>query len=403
MRTQRVNLLLCVGLMVMSMSKDLSTTFRSAKPPESPRGVPLTWIDNAMSRKAVCNDGSPSGYYFAPGSGVGATAWVIHLQGGGFCFDFDSCQRREQRPTQETAMSSNDWPPETTGSGNGLMSADPSENPDFYQANRVYIRYCSSDLFSGATDPYAGNPWYFRGRTILRAVLEDLSDPALTPAPNLSAATEVVFSGGSAGGIAIFPNLDWLANYVSMTLGPAEVYGLSDAGWLVDIPPFNPDQLSFAEQLQPAYNFWLAANNIDDGCAAANAGQEWRCYIGQYAYPFITTPLAVYNSQYDADGLIKLGLTYPYDSAEMAYRQVYQAALVASFQQNAITPVFSPISEEHAIAVHPPFTGLAVVGRTLKSVLGDWIFDRPGLQTVIEYRSYLPWVSRFSQQSLISP
>jgi hypothetical protein len=389
--------------MSVAPSTPLATFGIPVERPASPDGVPLTWIDNALARKAVCNDGTPAGYYLAPGSGAGATTWLIHLQGGGFCYDFDSCQRREQNPTQETSMSSSAWPLETVGNGNGLMSADPVENPDFNTANRVYIRYCSSDVFSGATDPYSGNPWYFRGRTILQAILDDLSNPALTPTPNLGAATTVILSGGSAGGIAVFPNLDWVANYLLTRLGVSNVYGLSDAGWLMDIPPYDSDLPRFDEQLQPAYAYWQAPGNLDAGCAVANVSQEWRCYIGQYAYPFIATPLFVYNSQYDADGLIKLGLTYPYDSGEMAYRQVYQAALVASLTQGSITPVFSPISEEHAIAIHPPFSDLAVVNNTLQSMLGAWVFDRPGSLTTIEYRSYLPGVNRFSQQLLISP
>lgn len=390
-----------VGLMVISSPKAPTILPPSAKRSESPMGVPLTWIDNALARKAVCNDGTPSGYYFAPGSGVGAMTWIIHLQGGGFCYDLDSCQRREQNPTQETSMSSSAWPTETASQGNGLMSADPQDNPDFYNANRVYIRYCSSDVFSGATDPYSGNPWYFRGRTILQSVLEDLSNPVLTPAPNLSAATTVILSGGSAGGIAVFPNLDWVADYLLTQFGVTEVYGLSDAGWLMDIPPYDSDLPRFEEQLQPAYAYWQVTGNIDVGCATANVSQEWRCYIGQYAYAFITTPLFVYNSQYDADGLIKLGVTYPYDSGEMAYRQIYQAALVESLTQGSITPVFSPISEEHAIAIHPPFTEINVANNTLQSMLGAWIFDRPGSLTTIEYRFQLPWLSQFSQQTLI--
>lgn len=389
------------GLMVFASPSILAKPTALVKQAESPSGVPVTWIDNAIGRKAVCNDGTPSGYYFAPGSDAGASTWIIHLQGGGFCYDFDSCRRREQNPTQDTSMSSSVWPTETVGNGHGLMAADPLENPDFYTANRVYVRYCSSDIFSGATDPYPGQPWSFRGRTILQSVLEDLSDPALTAAPNLSEATTVLLSGGSAGGIALFPNLDWVADYLRTRFSITQVYGLSDAGWLVDIPPYDLSIPRFEDQLRLGYAYWRAPGNINPRCAAANVSQEWRCYIGQYTYSFVMTPLFVYNSQYDADGLIKLGVTYPYDSGEMAYRQVYQAALVESLIQGSIAPVFSPVSEEHAIAIHPPFNDLTVAGHTLQSMLGAWVYDRPGSRTTIEYRTHLPWVSRFSQPTLI--
>lgn len=34
-----------------------------------------------VDRDAVCNDGSPAGYYFAPGSGDGVNLWLIYLEG----------------------------------------------------------------------------------------------------------------------------------------------------------------------------------------------------------------------------------------------------------------------------------------------------------------------------------
>lgn len=356
----------------------------------APTSVSLTWINNAIGRQAVCNDGTPAGYYFAPGTGVGATVWIIHLQGGGFCYDLLSCQRRAQSLNAQTIMSSNGWPTVSVGSGNGLMSSDPLENPDFYNANRVYVRYCSSDVFSGATNPYPGNPWHFRGRTILRAVLDDLGNSALTPAPNLSAATTVLLSGGSAGGVAIFPNLDWVAEYLANQFGIHDVRGLSDAGWIVDIAPYDSNLPRFEEQAQSGYAYWRALGRIDHDCETAHAGQEWRCYIGQYVYPYLNTPLFIYNSQQDADSLVKMGVTYPYDAAELAYRQVYQTALVESLEPEFITPVFSPISEKHAIAIHPSFTELAVVSQTMQLMLGAWVFDRPGPTKVIEYQIHLP-------------
>ena len=34
-----------------------------------------------VDRDAVCNDGSPAGYYYAPGSGDGVNLWLIYLEG----------------------------------------------------------------------------------------------------------------------------------------------------------------------------------------------------------------------------------------------------------------------------------------------------------------------------------
>jgi len=46
----------------------------------------LVLFANATDRLAICNDGTPSGYYIhlAPGS----TRWLIYLQGGGLVLCF---------------------------------------------------------------------------------------------------------------------------------------------------------------------------------------------------------------------------------------------------------------------------------------------------------------------------
>jgi hypothetical protein len=35
---------------------------------------------NQTDPDAVCNDGSPAGYYIAPGSGSGANLWLVYLE-----------------------------------------------------------------------------------------------------------------------------------------------------------------------------------------------------------------------------------------------------------------------------------------------------------------------------------
>ena len=39
----------------------------------------VEWLDDIDSN-AVCNDGSPAAYYFAPGSGDGANTWLVFLE-----------------------------------------------------------------------------------------------------------------------------------------------------------------------------------------------------------------------------------------------------------------------------------------------------------------------------------
>ena len=63
----------------------------------------LTSFQNYDS-SAVCVDGSASGYYWKPSSTIVSSrrgntpspsnVWIVHLQGGGWCYDEASCKRR---------------------------------------------------------------------------------------------------------------------------------------------------------------------------------------------------------------------------------------------------------------------------------------------------------------------
>lgn len=50
-----------------------------------------------VDQLAVCNDGSPAAYYFAPGSGDGANTWLVYLEGAMFCWVRHELLRRRQR------------------------------------------------------------------------------------------------------------------------------------------------------------------------------------------------------------------------------------------------------------------------------------------------------------------
>jgi hypothetical protein len=58
---------------------------------------------------AVCNDGSRGGYYFSPSAVGGANdTFIIHLPGGGQCYDEESCRARWEY--KQTSMTSSLFP-----------------------------------------------------------------------------------------------------------------------------------------------------------------------------------------------------------------------------------------------------------------------------------------------------
>ena len=61
---------------------------------------------SGVDPRAVCVDGSPAAYYFAPGASTGASTWIVHLEGGGWCYDDVSCAKRCPEDTSAPLCSS---------------------------------------------------------------------------------------------------------------------------------------------------------------------------------------------------------------------------------------------------------------------------------------------------------
>ena len=233
----------------------------------------MTWIPihDAEGRAAVCNDGSPAGYYLRRGTGDGLGRWVILLAGGTICATPEMCDALWERAPSLMSSTLNG----PTRGGGGLFDVDPERNPDFYNANHVWIPYCSSDYWSGdqaASDMTGG--WHFRGTRILMATLDDLADPALTPAPNLYHADEALLVGNSAGGVGLLSHLDRMAE----ALPCVQVRGFNDAGWGVNFETFRPNQLPIDLAATYAQGVW-------NGQVDPEQGNQYKC-IWRESYQF---------------------------------------------------------------------------------------------------------------------
>ena len=90
----------------------------------------------------MCLDESPTGYYLRKGSGEGASKWILHLEGGGWCNDTQTCYNR----SFTYLGSSKSWP--KTAALPGFLSDNSTVNPDFYNWNIVYVMYCDGASFA---------------------------------------------------------------------------------------------------------------------------------------------------------------------------------------------------------------------------------------------------------------
>lgn len=269
-------------------------------------------IPQAVADKfgAKCLDGSPPTYDVSLNKT--SSQWVLFLEGGGWCYGNTTAAATTSCAERAGAT----WPPQSGDSDSpvvtaqvgggadigGIMSSDPAINPDFFTWNKVFMHYCDGSSFGGGrADPIAvtkkggepGDLW-LRGRNNFDALVSYISTTL-----GMDNATDVILSGGSAGGLAVFYNLDHFA-----TLLPPSVrlVGFPDAGFFMDVKGETSGEYDYRQMFQGADPVWnvTGSGGTNLKCLAANAGEKWKCLMAQYIAPHLETPIFVMNSDYDA-------------------------------------------------------------------------------------------------------
>jgi hypothetical protein len=315
-------------------------------------------LNTARFPNAVCNDGTPGVFYYAPATRVEDQGkWMIFLQGGGGCTSGQDCAQRWCSIDTNYGMdkmTSSLTKPSIRGAG--FMAPDSRNR--FRTWNRVLIFYCSSDQWGGAkastvtaTAPDGAAVEYsiqFRGSNIVDAVLDTLrnatapgrrravrhsfdSAPEATssPWPDLDDATDVIFAGSSGGGGGVKNNGD-RAGIRLRAANPGLDYRI-----LIDAAT-NPDtsQMSYAGTTYcaadpagctfesftrgryEAIDVALYGNRGDDSCMAYHAGREpgseWICSDKMHvALHHLTSPFFLHQDLIDpqvSDGFVESGL-----------------------------------------------------------------------------------------------
>ncbi len=173
-----------------------------------------------------CRDGSTTGI------GVrllpDAKAVMIYLQGGGACYDAQSCAQNKNAPIAGENFSQEKFETwvDTLGDQGVFNTTNPS-NP-VSRWNHVYIPYCTGDLHGGAKTnasvPGVTETQQFVGYRNLQNNLKVL-------APFFRNAEDIALMGASAGGFGV------LVNYPQVV----EAFGGRSVAALVDSAPVIPE------------------------------------------------------------------------------------------------------------------------------------------------------------------
>jgi hypothetical protein len=353
------------------------------------------YVSLAASPHAACNDGTPAVFLFRPGFGAAASRWVIYLDGGGECHDQDSCLARQLEDPEYISSA-----PYLTGGKTltplaGILSPDPAQNPDFYDANLVQLDYCSSDDWMGEqTGNTALKPsqirasdnvsnWYFDGHGIVQGVIA-----LLQQSYGLNNATDVLLAGGSAGAEGVFMN----ANFVSGLLPlQTRFAALPDSGYsLSAYPDYDPATggdapLPTNEQAgeMKGQSLWASIGDFDCASASNGAGNGYNNLACDY--PDVLSqnatyqiPLFIRSSYQDETILSTYNVTEPITAAEAPYVINFDNAMAQSLAStNLWLSVFGLNNTTHTMIKNSAFTDQSFTfadnkPSTLAAAVGTW-------------------------------
>lgn len=251
-------------------------------------------VQNAVKAGAVCLDGSAPAYYHRPGSGNSEKLWIIHFNGGAWCFDAKACFERSR-----SSLGSTKKLPPSPPIIQGINSPDPSVNPDFYDWNLVWVVYCDGASFTGNRErpliSDSGETIYLRGKRVLNAIVNDLLYNR-----DFKLAKAIILTGSSAGSMTAMFQADFIASKFPKTI-PVRV--LSDAGFFIDTAPIGGKNLGSI--FKRVYELQNSSAGLNQDCVR-DIGMEdgWECFLPAKTMKYVKTPTFILNSAYDIWALI---------------------------------------------------------------------------------------------------
>ena len=259
--------------------------------------MPIIELDDSYNAK--CLDGSNYRFNFVQGKGEGKNKFLFYLEGGGWCGQ-ETLGDNFVESCFERAKSS-------LGSSIGffgslvisrlirLLSSKEKYNPNFYNWNKIFVRYCDGSSFmSDRIYEKNGSIIYMKGKNNLLGVMNYLKINN-----NFTEADSVILSGFSAGSFATLI----YANYIdSLTTKKNNTFVISDSGFFYDL---DDKVLKINKLVQKAYEYSTNHTEIvklfNYYCDKQYIEKEpWKCMSGEYFVFNIKVPLLSFQNVYDS-------------------------------------------------------------------------------------------------------
>lgn len=294
-----------------------------------------------------------SRYYIRHGSN--SDHWVVYLEGGGYCWDGNSCAARFRR--RPGLMSSTRWP--RSRRAPAVLSHDPSINPLWHASNHVLLPYCSSDLWAGTRTKKDNGSFAFAGRVIVRTVLSQLLRSGLSG--------RLLLVGSSAGGAGVMLHAD-SARRMLRKHG-VKVAAIADSGWFLDRPQLKSRHAASTDTVaRLGHALWHGSP--PGSCVREHKEKPWLCYFGYRLYPHIRTPLFVFQYLFDTAQLAAEGVRSPRTRAQWDAVHKTGSSLRASLR--GVRATFAPACLAHGVLARPEWLAINVSGISLPRAIGCW-------------------------------
>lgn len=247
---------------------------------------------------AKCIDGSSPSFYFRQGKDNGVSKWFVYFEGGGWCYDMKACEIR----SKIHYGSSLEYPRcEKVDKANIFLTSDQKKNPQFYNWNMVHVKYCDGSSYAGDRDVvHNGKTFFFRGKHNREQTILSLLSLGM------KSAKEIVISGCSAGGLAIYLGLDQMVHQIKEVNPSASVRGVSFSGFFLDYSSTKPQvegnkddgvwngYLDYANSMKNLYQWMNIRSGANPRCVSSQLQRhrnDTDCIFAYYLAAHIKTPI----------------------------------------------------------------------------------------------------------------
>jgi hypothetical protein len=252
------------------------------------------------SQGAKCNDGSPYGVYYAPGSGNGIKKVIINIWAGGWC---------NQRTKEEVLYrcigrlrsylgSSRYWKEKEINKDHGYLSGDPIKNRLFHNYHRFDFPYCDSAGNQGfASNPEIifGTDIFFRGYQNTREAINFLRRKI-----DFLEIDTIVITGCSSAALATLHWIQYISDLAKEINPKIEVFGISNGGFFIDHINLITNDNDFRIKLQTLFNMVNKESSIPlKECVEENKDNPLNCMFPEIFLKYVKPPVLLLQSLYD--------------------------------------------------------------------------------------------------------